>query len=198
MTVLKLIFAASVAYLSGSVSVAVLISMWLYRRDIRKEGSGNAGATNVARTFGIKIGLLTLAGDFLKTALAAWFGNLLVGDNGLVVACAFCMIGHIWPLFFDFKGGKGVATAGMIALILDWRLFLILVAVFGIAFLCSRRVSVCSLCCAFAFPIALVLLGTTTPRLILGIFIALIVIWRHHGNIKRLQNGTEPEFKAKF
>lgn len=198
MTVLKLIVTAVFAYLSGSVSTAVLISMWLYRRDIRKEGSGNAGATNVARTFGIKIGLLTLAGDFLKTALAAWFGNLLAGDLGLVAACAFCMIGHIFPLFFGFKGGKGVATAGMIALILDWRLFIILVAVFGIVFLLSRRVSVCSICCAAAFPIALAILGTTTPRLVLGIFITVIVIWRHHGNIKRLHDGTEPEFKAKF
>jgi len=198
MTVLKLLLVAVIAYLSGSVSTAVLISIWLYRRDVRKEGSGNAGATNVARTFGIKIGLITLVGDFLKTGLAAWFGNWLFGDFGLVIACGFCMIGHIWPVFFSFRGGKGVATAGMIALILDWRLFLILIGVFGIAFLFSRRVSVCSICCAIAFPITLAILGTTLPRLILGIFIALIVIWRHNGNIKRLQNGTEPEFKAKF
>lgn len=195
---LKLLITAIVSYLIGSVSVAVLITTGIFRRDVRDEGSGNAGATNVARTFGIKIGLLTLLGDFIKTVAAAWFGRWLAGDIGFSVACAFCMIGHNWPVFFKFKGGKGVATGAMTALLIDWRLFAILVAIFGIVFLIRRRVSSGSICCGIALPIVLAVLGTTTPRLILGIFIGLVVVFQHRGNIKRLRDGTEPEFKAKF
>lgn len=185
-------------YLFGSFSVSVLISKFVLRDDVREHGSGNAGATNVARVFGMKAGLITLGGDMLKTAAAGLIGLWLAGQTGLVVGCAGCLIGHCWPVFFRFRGGKGVSVAGCIALLLDWRLFLLLVAVFFLVFLLSRRVSLCSISAAICYPVAYSLLHHgMSPALWLCLLVCVLVIFMHRDNIRRLVRGEEPKFVPK-
>ena len=105
-------------YLLGSVSAAVMLTRHLRLGDVRKQGSGNAGATNVARVYGIWVGLLTLLGDGIKTALAMWLGRLLAGEPGVIIAAFGCLMGHCFPLYFGFKGGKAVSVSGAIGLFL--------------------------------------------------------------------------------
>lgn len=198
MEVFKIILSFVISYLLGSISVAVILTKTVFHKDVRSQGSGNAGATNVARTFGMNAGIMTLAGDFIKTLLSAWIGKMLAGDTGLVIACAGCLIGHSWPIYFGFKGGKGIAVGAMIGLVLDWRLFAILVVVFFVGALISKRVSVGSVACAVTFPIIILILGETSPlRIVLGFATGAVVAFLHRENIKRLIKGTEPEFRAK-
>ena len=191
----KLILALLAGYLLGSVSVAILLTRRLPKGDVRKQGSGNAGATNVARVYGIWVGLATLVGDGVKTALAMFLGSLLAGGPGIVVAAFGCLMCHCFPLYFGFKGGKAVSVSAAIALFLDWRLLLILVAVFFLTFLLSKRVSVCSMTAAVAYPLGMLILGGFPwYTLALGCFITLFVIFMHRENLKRLLKGTEPRF----
>ncbi len=191
----KLIPALLAGYLLGSVSVAVLITKRLPKGDIRKQGSGNAGATNVARVYGIWVGLATLVGDGVKTALAMYLGSLIAGEPGIVIAAFGCLMGHCFPLYFGFKGGKAVSVSAAIGLFLDWRLFLILVAVFFLTFLLTKRVSVCSMTAAVAYPLGMLALGCFSWYAVaLGCFITVFVIFMHRDNLKRLMKGTEPKF----
>ena len=196
MFALKLIAAVAAGYLLGSVNSAVLLTHTRFG-DIRDKGSGNAGATNVARIYGIGMGLLTLLMDGVKTALAMYLGSLLAGDLGASVGGVCCLIGHCWPVYFRFKGGKGVSVAGAIAVWLNWRLILILIAVFLITAFASKRVSVGSLSAGLAYPIAMLLLGGFAwHQLALGFFILVLVFFTHRENIKRIAAGTEPVFRA--
>lgn len=198
MLTFKIILSAVIGYLFGSISVAVILTKYILHSDVRTQGSGNAGATNVARTFGLKIGILTLVGDFAKTVISALIGKALAGDTGLVLACAGCIIGHSWPVFFNFKGGKGIAVGAMIGLVLDWRLFVALVVIFFLGAVLSKRVSVGSVASAICFPFILLILGETSVlRIVFGFFVGAMVAYLHRENIKRLIKGTEPEFKAK-
>lgn len=183
-------------YLLGSVSVAIVLT----RRkggDVRDKGSGNAGATNVARVYGIWVGLATLVGDGVKTALAMLvLGRLLAGEPGMAAAAFGCLLGHCFPVYFGFRGGKAVSVGAAIGLCLDWRLFLILLAVFLFLAFYTKRVSVGSMAAAAAFPIGqLILGGFPWYSLALGCFITVFVIFMHRENLKRLLHGKEPEFK---
>ena len=143
------------------------------------------------------MGLLTLLLDGIKTALAMWLGTLLAGEPGASLGAAACLIGHCWPVYFRFKGGKGVSVAGAIAVWLDWRLILILIAVFLILAFVSKRVSVGSLSAALAYPFAMLLLGGFDwHQLALGFLILVLVFFTHRENIKRIIAGTEPVFRA--
>ena len=185
-------------YLLGSISVAVLFTRSRFGSDVRKQGSGNAGATNVARVFGMNAGLVTLAGDMCKTALPGLIGYLLAGHSGLALGCLGCLIGHCWPVFFDLKGGKGVSVSACIALLLDWRLFLIVVAWFFLMFLICRRVSLCSITAGLLFPLVYYLFRHSLDAgFVLCCMVPIIVCWQHRGNIARLVKGTEPPFKPK-
>ncbi|MBQ6540563.1 MAG: glycerol-3-phosphate acyltransferase, partial [Oscillospiraceae bacterium] len=135
MIVVKVIIIAAAAYLLGSISIAVLLSRFVKHEDVREKGSGNAGATNVARVYGFKFGLATLFGDVAKTLVAALIGFLLMGKPGISIACAACIIGHCWPVFFGFKGGKGVAVGAAIIGVVDWRVLIIALGVFLITVL---------------------------------------------------------------
>lgn len=195
---LKYAIIAVIAYLLGSVSVAVLLTRDALGNDVRKHGSGNAGATNVARVFGLKSGIVTLAGDMVKAALSGLAGKLIGGEAGLAVACLACLAGHCFPVFFGFKGGKGVSVAGCIALLLDWRFFLALVAWFAIMAILSRRVSFASCTSALVYPLLYWHFNRgMSIQLAVCIIMALIVLIMHRGNIARLIHGTEPEFKTK-
>ena len=198
MEIWKIGLAAVAGYLLGSISVAIVACRRLYGADVREYGSGNAGATNVARVFGMKAGVLTFVGDLIKSAVALLLGTWLCGEAGRCAAACACLVGHCWPVFFGFRGGKGVTVSAAVALLLDPRLFLILVAVFFIAFFCPCTVSICSISAAIAYPLIMLLLhDTSRPMLITGIFVALLVIFLHRENIKRILHGTEPKFKAK-
>ncbi len=198
MEIWKICLTAAAGYLLGSISVAVLACRKLYGADVRSAGSGNAGATNVARVFGMKAGVLTFAGDVLKTAAAVLLGGWLLGEAGQCIAAGTCIAGHCWPLFFGLKGGKGVTVSAAAALMLDIRLFLLLVAVFFSVFLISRTVSVCSIASAAAYPVLILLLGhRSLPMVLFGFFVTALVCFLHRGNIKRILSGTEPKFKAK-
>ena len=197
MDALKLIAALIAGYLLGSVSSAVILTHTPLGGDIRDKGSGNAGATNVARFYGIGMGLLTLLLDGIKTALAMYAGTLLGGALGATLGAAACLVGHCWPIYFRFHGGKGVSIAGAIAVWLDWRLILILVAVFLIAAFLSKRVSVGSLCAGVAYPAAMFVLGGFAwHQLALAFFILALVFFTHRANIGRIIKGTEPVFRA--
>ena len=192
----RIVVSAVIGYLLGSINLAIIVSKAFMRQDVREMGSHNAGATNVARVFGMKMGVVTLIGDFLKTLAAMYAGRALYGDVGEVVAVGACLVGHCWPLYFGFKGGKGVATGACVMLIIDWRVFVAVVVAFAVAFALTRIVSISSLASATTAPIAvLVFDGIDMPFVLLAFFAAVIVWFNHRENIKRLKNGTETKFK---
>lgn len=194
---LKYAIIAVISYLLGSVSSAVLLTRDALGNDVRKHGSGNAGATNVARVFGLKPGLVTLAGDMLKAALSGLAGKLLGGETGLAVACLACLLGHCFPVFFGFKGGKGVSVAGCLALVLDWRFFIALACWFAIMAILSRRVSFASCVSALAYPLLYLRFNRgMSAQLVVCVIMALLVLIMHRENIVRLIRGTEPVFRA--
>ena len=189
------LIAAVAGYLLGSVSVSVLLTKFAFRKDVRTQGSGNAGATNVARFFGMGAGVITLLGDVLKTVISMLLGRWLGGDIGFAVAVVACLVGHCWPVYFHFKGGKGVSVGAAVGLMIDWRLILVLLAVFFLSFALCRIVSVGSINCAVALPVTCALLHVSTPQLVLGIITGVVVFLMHRANIARLLKGTEPKFK---
>ena len=197
MDILKFIAAAVAGYLLGSISSAVLLTHTPLGGDIRDKGSGNAGATNVARIYGIGMGLLTLMMDAAKAVLAMYLGWLLGGTLGTTIAAAACLIGHCWPVYFRFHGGKGISTAGAIGFWMDWRLGLLLIAVFLIVAFISKRVSIGSLTAGIAYPIIMFALGDFAwHQIALAFFILVLVFFTHRANIVRIIAGTEPEFRA--
>lgn len=192
----KLFLAALVGYLFGSVSVAVLLTRRASRGDVRSHGSGNAGATNVARVYGLSAGLATLGGDMAKAALAALAGWLLAGSDGMAAGCAGCLIGHCWPVWFRFRGGKGVSVSAAVALVLDWRVFVVIAVVFALGALLSKRVSVGSMCAALACaPARWLLAGQTDAVFWVCLLISVAVLALHAGNLRRLLRGEEPPFR---
>lgn len=208
-TVLYVILTALISYLLGSISFAVIVSRALAHKDVRDYGSGNAGLTNVVRNFGKLPGLLTLVGDFSKGVVAVMLGRVIFDrlaglepQYGACVAGLFVIIGHIFPVFFGFRGGKGVLTTAGIALVIDPRVFLIAVSIFIIVFLITRIVSISSITAAFSYPIATYVVNALSGRpdvvdTVLTACIGVILIYMHRANIKRLINGTEPKFERK-
>ena len=191
---LRYILCAVLGYLLGSFSASILISKYIFRRDVRKSGSGNAGAANTARVFGIGAGLLTLGGDFLKCLIAMLLTRALAGELGMCVGGMTCMLGHCFPLYFHFRGGKAVSTGAAVALLIDWRVLAIALAVYLLAAVLFRFASLASLCAAAAIPVSSLILSVSTPRLVLAVFTFVLVAVMHRGNIARLLAGTEPKF----
>lgn len=196
MEIVKYLVTVLAGYLLGSISVSILLSRDVMGGDVRREGSGNAGATNMARVYGLKAGILTLAGDVVKSVLSILLGWWLLGDAGIAAGGIACLLGHCFPVYYSFKGGKGVSVGAAIAFAVDWRVFLIVVGAFAIGALLSKKVSLGSLSAAVTISIAAALFGVSTPRMILAIATMAIVLFQHRENIKRLLKGTEPNFKA--
>lgn len=185
-------------YLLGSVNCAILMARHVMKADIREYGSGNAGATNAARTMGWKAGLLVTLGDALKGVLAVLAGGLLLGESGRLLAGFFCVIGHVAPVFFQFRGGKGVATAAAVYAMLHWQALLLALAVFLAAVLATRYVSLGSILAAVVYPIFVLLLpGTSWALFAVSLLVSGLVIFLHRENIKRLLRGTEHKFSLK-
>ena len=182
------------AYLLGSVPTGFLLGS-LAGVDVRKAGSGNVGATNVARVAGKKHGFLTLLGDtakgFVPVFLALQLG-LGAAATGLVALAAFS--GHLYPIFLKFQGGKGVATALGALLALAPAATLVLVIIFSLVAAASRIVSLASIVAAGAAPAVIGFFGYPPASTGASLAMAVIIIWRHRANIERLRAGVEPKF----
>ena len=194
MTAVYYALSCVLGYLLGSISISILISRHVFHQDVRQSGSGNAGATNVARVFGLGAGVLTFLGDFAKTLLAAWLGSLLGGVIGSCRGAAFALIGHCFPVYYRFRGGKAVSAGAAAALVIDWRIFVLAVAVFALAALLSKTASVSSMSAAGMVAVGTILFAPSTAQLLLGLFTCALVLFMHRSNIRRLIAGTEPKF----
>jgi glycerol-3-phosphate acyltransferase PlsY len=195
------ILSLSVAYLFGSIPFGYLL-VWVFRKeDVRRQGSGNIGATNVARFGGKWLGLATLVLDLGKGYAAVAFAQQLApGMYDLAAAAAIAaVLGHVFPVWLGFRGGKGVATALGILLALSPLSALGVTLVFLVVFLLTRYVSLASIAGAVVYPVFGVWLAPVkTPMVIFAfVFIAALVIVKHHANIGRLLNGTESRFASK-
>lgn len=178
------------AYLIGNISPSILLAR-AKGIDIHKEGSGNAGTTNALRVMGKKAGIITLAVDVLKGTVAVVLGGLLGGHFTAMMCVIAVFCGHVWPVFFKFKGGKGVATAFGALLGLNPLLALSALAVVAVVVLLTKRMSAGSLAGALLFPILAFFLE---PEFFLpGVVLALIVIIKHRANLMRLLKGEEPK-----
>ena len=190
----KIIISIIIAYLLGNISPSIILGR-LHGIDIKKEGSGNAGTTNALRVLGKKAALITLIIDIGKGVLAVVIGKLIGGEAvGYLCALAvFC--GHIWPCFYRFKGGKGVATAFGAILAVNWILGLSALGIVAVGVALSQRMSVGSLLGSVTFPIICWLLE---PDFIyIGCIMAVIVLIKHRANIGRLFRGEEPKMNFK-
>ncbi len=200
-----------VPYLLGSFNFGLIISRKKYNDDIRTHGSGNAGTTNMLRTYGKRAAVLTLLGDMLKAAAAVVFGYLVadysvflindatgetvrfVNHYGAAIAGLFVMMGHMFPVFYKFKGGKGVATSAMVVLLISPISFLICFAVFVIIVAGTRFVSLASCMGMILYPIVLsAFSGDNNPvAKIMSVVMAVLVVFMHRENLKRLSEGKE-------
>ena len=197
---MKILLAGALAYLMGSVSFGVLVSRLAYRDDIRRHGSGNAGMTNALRVYGGKTAAVVFAGDFLKGVLAVVLGTLIAGPEGRMLAAVAVVIGHLFPVFFGFKGGKGVATGAGAILALNPLALCILAVPFLLILATTRYMSLAAITVAALLPVvtaATLLLppGRTMTtqgwwELITALVIGGLVVFMHRSNIGRLRAGT--------
>jgi len=202
---------AVISYLIGSLNMAILISKFHKSKDIRDYGSGNAGMTNMLRTFGKRAATWTFVGDFLKGAIVVFVAreigkSLQMNLDLAYIAALFVMLGHIYPLYFGFKGGKGIATALGAMFVLNWIAFVtIAIGIAPMVFIIKIVSAVC-LCGASLYPVLnfVVLFlqgrsffGEVVPYTVMSLLMALLVFYAHRDNIKRLRSGTEPSFGRK-
>lgn len=205
------IIMAVIAYFIGSINFSVIIGRKMAGIDVRQEGSGNAGSTNVLRTIGLKAALLTLICDILKGIIAILvallIGNIVKNiDRALLVQLAgiFVILGHTFPIFFEFKGGKGVATALGVLLMSNWEIGLICLVFALVIIIASRMVSMGAVGAAILFPVLtlfmndnFIVAASGMKYFIYSLILALIVIFNHRENIKRIMNGTENKIEFK-
>lgn len=183
---------AIVSYLLGSIPTGYLLGA-LAGVDVRKTGSGNIGATNVARTVGKGRGVATLLADAGKGFIPAYVAaHLGLAQSAVAIIGAAAFLGHLYPIFLKFQGGKGVATALGVLLALAPLVAVISIVVFAVVIFISRIVSLSSIAAALAAPISLWLLSYPATYTVLATFLAAMIILRHCGNIQRLLAGTEP------
>ena len=199
-----------VAYLIGSISFSVILSKKMAGFDVIEKGSGNAGATNMLRSVGKKAAVLTLVCDTLKGVVAIIFA-IIVGaiaknsDKALLVQIAgiLVVIGHTFPIFFEFKGGKGVATSLGVLLMTNWKIALICLVFALVLMALTKIVSMGSVGAAILFPVLVLFIHTNytisegSSYLIYSIILAVIVAFNHRNNIKRILNGTENKLSLK-
>lgn len=206
MGILVSVILAIVCYLIGSINSSILISKLVTGKDIRESGSGNAGATNMLRTMGKKYAVITLIIDILKGVVAILLSMLAVsfgaGEASAYIAGVAVVLGHNFPVFFGFRGGKGVATSLGVILLLDWRIGLSVLAVALIIMATTRFVSLGSILAAVLFMvIQIVVMCVTdtfdTVRLICVLILGILLIFRHRANIVRLIKGEENKLGAK-
>ncbi len=197
-----IVFCAALGYFLGSINFAVVISKIKFKDDIRKHGSGNAGATNMSRVYGKSAGIATLAGDILKTVASVLVAKLLCGDVAGYMTGFFCALGHAFPCYYKFKGGKCVAVTAAMALALDPLIFAILLLVFAVVVIGTKYVSLASIASALMYPVVMhnimeIRFGHGDLRVIFVLATCILVIFLHRENIKRLLDGKENKFSFK-
>ncbi len=202
-----------ISYFLGSINSAIIISKVMYHEDIRTKGSGNAGMTNIQRTYGNGAAALTLVGDISKTVIAVFITGFFFGfgyvsgisvQGYCYVAGLFAVIGHIFPVYYGFKGGKGVLATATMALVLTPIPFLILFLLFVCIVAMSKYISLGSVSVAVLYPVLLrgtfaVVFTTSMPFLtaLSTIILAVLIVWCHRENLKRIGNKTERQFSFK-
>lgn len=214
--IIKYILIAVIAYLLGSLNFSIILSEVVKKKDIRDSGSGNAGATNMLRTYGKKAAVGTMIGDILKVALGIIIAFAILdvpmkyifsnpADAAEIqrvmlykeFAGLFCVLGHIFPLYFKFKGGKGVAACTGMVIIVDWRIALILFVIFIGVILISKWISLGSIVIALLYPVLIFAFYKNFILAAVALLFMAIVIVAHRENIKRLAKGTENKISIK-
>lgn len=184
-----------IAYLIGSINSSIIISKLWKKVDIRNFGSGNAGATNTLRTLGKGPAVLVVLGDALKGIIAVILGRILGDEIGGMIAGIAVVIGHNWPVFFGFKGGKGILTSAVVILMVTPQIGWVIVATSILIIIFTRYVSLGSIVGAVMLPMIVTLVKPADMKLIsFSAILAVLAIFRHRSNIKRLLHGTESKF----
>ncbi|WP_294522108.1 glycerol-3-phosphate acyltransferase [uncultured Pseudoflavonifractor sp.] len=202
--VLPALVVAVIAYFCGCFNGAAIVSKYILRDDVRKHGSGNAGLTNFYRTFGGPLTLVVILTDVLKAIVAVWVGILaakyFVADDALIIALGkywagtFCLLGHMFPCMFQFKGGKGILSGGTIAIMMDWRVALVVWGGFLVLAIITKWVSLGSCWAGLSFPFVSWFVYQDLIILVLAIVCGGLILWKHRGNIKRILKGEESKF----
>lgn len=192
--ILTLVGIALVSYLVGSLNFSILISRF-YGADVRDGGSGNAGATNMTRQFGKKAGILTFLGDFLKALLCTILGIMAFGTLGGILAGFFCIVGHAFPVYFKFKGGKGVACVVAVALVTSPLSFAILLLIYAILIFGFKMVSFASIMSILIYPflVSRIEYKSLGPQFLIAMAISILILFLHRKNLARIFNHTEPK-----
>ncbi len=199
-TILLVLATVVASYLLGCINGALLVSKYILRDDVRNHGSGNAGLTNFYRVFGGKLTIVVVLCDMLKAVAAVLLGSLLLGHFlgwvvlGKYIAGLACMLGHMFPCMFQFKGGKGILSGGAIALMMDWRIALVVWGIFIILFALTKMVSVGSLSAGLAFMVMSAVIYRSIIITLFAIVIGVLVFWGHRSNILRIAKGEENTF----
>ncbi len=202
--VLPILLVAVIAYFCGCFNGAVIVSKYILRDDVRTHGSGNAGLTNFYRTFGGPLTLVVILTDVIKAIVAILVGvaivrNMVSNDPMLLVlakywAGMFCLLGHMFPCMFHFKGGKGILSGGTIAIMMDWRIALVVWGGFLILAVLTKWVSLGSIWAGASFPVATWFVYQDLLIFLLGLIVGALVVWKHRGNLMRILKGTESKF----
>ncbi len=203
-TIFKTLLAGIAGYLLGSLNSSLIVGKF-YGIDVRKHGSGNAGATNTLRTIGKKATAFVVLGDLLKGIVSCLIGRLVVGhvegigELGLMTAGLAAVIGHNWPLYFGFRGGKGVLASFSVVLMMDWKIGLILLGIFLVVVAVTRYISLGSITSAVLFPLVSLVpaFGLSLTFTVYAAVLAVLVVYRHRSNISRILKGTESRFGQK-
>ena len=181
-----------IPYLMGSVNPAILISRLVYHDDIRTHGSGNAGTTNMLRTFGAKAAVATMLLDFSKAIIATLLGGLILGELGQAIGGFFVGFGHMFPIYYRFRGGKGVACYAMVALVINPWVFLGILGTFVVVLIGTRFVSLASVMAALMYPIFMnAFASDKSGSVAMGVFAACFVIYMHRANLRRIWSNEE-------
>ena len=190
------------SYFFGCFNGSFMVSHFIIRDDVRKHGSGNAGLTNFYRTYGAKYALLVIACDMGKTVAACLLGSFFFrclgwdGTLGTLLAGLGCELGHIFPVFYGFRGGKGILSGGTLVWLLNWRVAAVAWALFLLLWLTTRYVSLASITATCSAPITVYFVyGHNWLYTGLCLAVAALVVWCHRENIQRLLHGTEKKFK---
>jgi len=195
----KFISCIIIAYILGNISGGMIFGKLLFNKDIRDYGSKNAGTTNALRVFGIKAGALTFIVDLLKSILACFIGMKLLGLNGVLLAGIFVVLGHNWPVFLNFKGGKGIASSFGFIIFLDYKIAIVAIIIFITIVVLTKYISLGSmLTTTLVLPISYIFFEYRNIYVLLTfLFLASLSIFRHKSNIIRLVNGNENKINFK-
>ena len=201
---LPALLVAVLSYFLGCFNGAVIVSKYILKNDVRNHGSGNAGLTNFCRVFGGGLTFLVILTDVIKAVVSVligvWVAQKIGLDTQVGLVCAkywaglFCLIGHMFPCMFHFRGGKGILSGGTVALMIDWRVAVVVWGAFIIFMLLTRYVSLGSVMAGVTFPLSTWYVYENMAILLLSTLIGVLIVYMHRGNIRRMLHGEESRF----